>query len=1459
MDRSKTEDWSTTVFRVRVLPYSVRTGDDVARLLSARLGDVSAHNISVFSLATSLKHWEDPLTRVATIMFSTAPSLVQRDLDKQEWHVPARGHDRTLPDLILDTHFMGMTPLSDTSNLEDSYDCIAISGLASHPFGSWQPKGGDKRFMWIRDNLVRHARDTRVIIYGYDTKLDSSSSFQNINDLAKQLIDQLQAYREPQSRTPMVFLAHSLGGLVVKQALRTLADYPSDDEYKTLLAAVCGAIFFGVPNLGMEKKELQSIVQDNPNSVLIGDLSQRSNFIKQLREGFPTVPLHKNCKFFWAYETQESPTAVRNPDGRLSRDGRRAILVSPESATCGFVDTNPAVTFPIDATHSDMVKFSQDSHYYSIVRAKLSQILRSAPLTRDDMETETASIHPPAVIPPEQNGALTQDDLQGQVRSGTRGTLRLLPRSIAAELDKFKTIAGFTDSEEGLLSNTTCDVVHHVVRELQMEQELRRELLYMQRLEPFLVSMEQFGELMEATQLIPDPSHSMAFIWGAMKYILETTKNLPEALNSILTSYQSIGEQIPQLSGSQPLFVSHPYLADVLIMIYKDVLSFHAEIFRHLRRRQWTELFSAWWRSFTTTVNEITDRTARNRRLMENQVSFVDFETIRKDDLISARTLEREKEAQAEHCRDTVRHWLSPFNFELDHFSHREKRSVCEDPGRWLLDSVEYKTWASHADVLNPLLWLSGIPGAGKTVLASVVIDELSKTMGPTVVYFYCKYGDENRNSFGSLARSILAQLLNHNQDLLSYFHEKANRNDNAVLTSVALATEMLSTSLRSCGRAYIVIDGLDECGRAARKQITNWVRQLVDTLPMEEMGSIRCLFVSQEDGMAVEDFHGIPTIKILNRNSGDLSNFAEVWQQKIVTKFGIKARNMNIDRILSGRAKGMFIFAELFAKFLEDQLSIDDLEKHLLPDNLPVQLDNVYERILDRVREVRGTDAMKRIEVILGWMVCARRPLRWEEIQNAVCVDVDSWTIDYGKRLANSPRELFASLVECQSDGTIDLVHRTARGFLVGGGSVKLHEAHFSLAIRCISYLSFPNFDLERSDNDILSDALDGVHQLYDYASACWAMHLQDGLAEDLRAGDLRCLQEALERLVDARWSETEKPLPDVKRLRRALSPLGASPKFNQIIQAVAWAKKQSSQHGIGPSPDEALHLWQVTEKVRSVVETINSGEDEFEAIKTLYGPSRYKCPRVNCYYYHQGFPFFLQRNRHIKKHTRPYLCVVTGCPMEVFGYATEKELQKHLFDAHYIDEFDDTDEPAYPSASKEKTHKSGQKEASFKCPDCDKAFTQKKSLNRHINGHNSEKRFACDSCDKRFKRKEDCDRHRLTHGAKKYTCAGLLGDGTKWGCDTSFSRQDKLRDHFQSKKGLKCILPLVKEKQQAGGGGGEDLNENLFANQTGANAEVLLTAGKSLPPFHKFLELCGIHESGGASPHRVYCNKKY
>lgn len=79
--------------------------------------------------------------------------------------------------------------------------------------GSWQPRGA-KSFMWIRDELPDLLTGVRFIIYGYDTKLYQSKSFQVLPDLARSFIASLQA--SGWVSKPLLFLAHSLGGVLMK-------------------------------------------------------------------------------------------------------------------------------------------------------------------------------------------------------------------------------------------------------------------------------------------------------------------------------------------------------------------------------------------------------------------------------------------------------------------------------------------------------------------------------------------------------------------------------------------------------------------------------------------------------------------------------------------------------------------------------------------------------------------------------------------------------------------------------------------------------------------------------------------------------------------------------------------------------------------------------------------------------------------------------------------------------------------------------------------------------------------------------------------------------------------------------------------------------------------------------------------------------------------------------------------
>lgn len=183
--------------------------------------------------------------------------------------------------------------------------CFAISGLASHPFGSWKARVDDGDFMWLRDILPMRYPGFRCIIYGYDTHLLDSHSFRGIEDLSRALTIALKLIGSglPSSK-PTIFMAHSLGGIVLKEALVQMAR--GNDTEMHLLSQTKKIVFFGVPNRGMHISHLISMVKGQPNEALVYRLSEQSNYLADLDERSSNLSYLRSTRVVSIYETRES-------------------------------------------------------------------------------------------------------------------------------------------------------------------------------------------------------------------------------------------------------------------------------------------------------------------------------------------------------------------------------------------------------------------------------------------------------------------------------------------------------------------------------------------------------------------------------------------------------------------------------------------------------------------------------------------------------------------------------------------------------------------------------------------------------------------------------------------------------------------------------------------------------------------------------------------------------------------------------------------------------------------------------------------------------------------------------------------------------------------------------------------------------------------------------------------------
>ncbi|EHK23526.1 uncharacterized protein TRIVIDRAFT_64038 [Trichoderma virens Gv29-8] len=269
-----------TTYRVQGIPANA-SFDDVKTIISKAFDkDGVKANPTIHSLASDPYSPVNNGTKVATVTFAQTPGNL-----KNRGEVTAIvpwGYESHR--IFVDSSFQGFTSLNDAEDDSgDTIDIIAVSGLSSHPFGSWKERGGT--FMWLRDEVAKTAKRARVLLYGYDTTLVNSESFQDIGDIATRLSSDVNAIRGARSAqeafvpTPIVFIAHSLGGLVVKE-------YPDD------FLSIYGLLFFGVPNGGIKTEYWMPIVDRMPNRGLITSLEPDAYYLRNLQH--TQTPFNQN-------------------------------------------------------------------------------------------------------------------------------------------------------------------------------------------------------------------------------------------------------------------------------------------------------------------------------------------------------------------------------------------------------------------------------------------------------------------------------------------------------------------------------------------------------------------------------------------------------------------------------------------------------------------------------------------------------------------------------------------------------------------------------------------------------------------------------------------------------------------------------------------------------------------------------------------------------------------------------------------------------------------------------------------------------------------------------------------------------------------------------------------------------------------------------------------------------------
>ncbi|KAF2183660.1 ankyrin, partial [Zopfia rhizophila CBS 207.26] len=447
--------------------------------------------------------------------------------------------------------------------------------------------------------------------------------------------------------------------------------------------------------------------------------------------------------------------------------------------------------------------------------------------------------------------------------------------------------------------------------------------------------------------------------------------------------------------------------------------------------------------------------------------------------------------------------WLTPIDYGPQQSDFIKRRQ--EGTGTWLLCTNEMDTWL---DRRNETLFCSGIPGAGKTILTSIVVDHLCSkyraNLDVGIAYIYCNFRQQQQQRPEDLLLSLLKQLLQKRTSAPesirtlyeSHSRERTRPSFNKILEALNSVAAMYS-------RVLVIVDALDECG------VSNGERQKFLSAIFNLQGKTGAnLFVTSRINDNISKlFEGALSLQIRASNE-DVESYLDAQISLLQSDIWDNNLRDRVKREVVSVVDGMFLLAQLHMNTLRNQPTkghVKEVLQHLAKG--VNGLDETYKQAMERIKD-QGRPTYELANHILGWIVHAKTPLSTRELQHALAVK--SRTRELNEDYVPSQRFLrsvCAGLVTIdEQSGVVRLVHYTTQEYFERTWTTWFPYAQTDITNVCVTYLSFNVFEAGFCQSDREFEARLQTHVFYDYAARNWGYHAQTALIdEDLILGFLQ------------------------------------------------------------------------------------------------------------------------------------------------------------------------------------------------------------------------------------------------------------------------------------------------------------------------------------------------------------------
>lgn len=408
-----------------------------------------------------------------------------------------------------------------------------------------------------------------------------------------------------------------------------------------------------------------------------------------------------------------------------------------------------------------------------------------------------------------------------------------------------------------------------------------------------------------------------------------------------------------------------------------------------------------------------------------------------------------------------VKDWLNPTDSDSPASEYRKHlRSHAQGTGEWIFETTQYRDWSQSESIGN--LWIRGIPGCGKSVVAANLTSRLQRFNHnrPVLFFFFREIIQANRSP-RSLLQDFCFKLLAYSPYLQSAL--KQLRQDFPDVGSVPFGKlwECLATSLQSMEKVYCIVDALDEMER----DNDEWLEDFLN-LGRQYPQSIKLIVTSRQVPHVEKHMSGSSLVDLrLDRRRVDQDISTFVTQRLEQTQLDLPPTEVEeIAKAICERGKGLF----LYTKLMLEELLQNPVNMYSRVHNLPEGLGDMYTNLLREHATRSGTTAEFQ-RLVLEWITHSARPLRLLELAAMIESLPDRAGLDPECNVKDVIRNTCGPLLEVCEDGVVQIIHHSLTEFILNRdvehtkmanekreiAAVDSTTVHGMIARTCIQYLT--------------------------------------------------------------------------------------------------------------------------------------------------------------------------------------------------------------------------------------------------------------------------------------------------------------------------------------------------------------------------------------------------------------------